>query len=248
MKKRSIITQPLAAATLLVAQVARVGRSNAWPSLENQDPAGTFGDPAKRPLRVVVIGDSSVTAPGVRPLDDCWVRLAAQHLAQDYYVSLISYAVGGAKIADVLNDQLVPALADDPDILLVSVGGNDALRGTPLRAFEEDYERLAVATAGVPTGVAGIGDLGSIPRLPTFAKSIASVRSASTNRAINRVAAKHPHLVKPNASDPRYDVFFTDPDRYFAADHFHLAAEGHRLIAKTWDEVIPILIEMYEAT
>jgi lysophospholipase L1-like esterase len=248
MKKRHIVTQPLAAAGLLVAQVARVAHSSAWPSLENQDPAGTFGDPAKPPLRVVVVGDSSVTAPGVQPLDDCWVRLIARQLGTDHHVTLISYGVGGAKVADVLREQLTPALADDPDILLVSIGGNDALRGTPLVRFEQDYAHLAAATAGVPTGVSGIGDFASIPRLPTFAKSIASVRSSSINRAITRVVVDHPHMVKANARNPRFDAFFTDPDRYFAADHFHLAAEGHRLIAQAWSEVTPTLVAMHEAT
>ncbi|NOX23160.1 MAG: hypothetical protein GXP36_08735 [Actinobacteria bacterium] len=248
MNKRHIVTQPLVAATLLIAQVARVGHSSAWPSLGNQDPSGTFGNPSSPALRIVVVGDSSVTAPGVQPLDDCWVRLTAQQFARDYYVTLISHGVGGAKIADMLNEQLSPALADNPDILLVSIGGNDALRGTPLGRFEEDYERLAITTAGIPTGVGGIGDFGSIPRLPTFARSIASVRSASTNRAITRIVVKHPHLVKANARDPRYKAFFTDPYRYFAADHFHLAAEGHRLIAQAWEEIVPTLVAMHKTT
>lgn len=242
-----MLTQPLGLVTFAAAQIARMAHSAAWPSLTNQDPAGVFGDPSKPTLRLVVIGDSSVTAPGVQPLDGCWVRHAARSLSHEYYVDLINHAVGGAKIAGVLQEQIGPALADSPHMLLISIGGNDALRGTPIRRFEDDYERLADMTRGIPTAIAGIGDFGSIPRLPTFAKSIASVRSRSINNAITRVAVKHRHLVKANARHPRFDRFFSDPDRYFAADHFHLSAEGHRLIAEAWDEIMPDLVAMYEA-
>ena len=45
---------------------------------------------------------------------------------------LQSFAVGGARMADVFRDQLDPLISSRPDIAVVVVGTNDAIRFTPL--------------------------------------------------------------------------------------------------------------------
>ena len=66
-------------AAMLVAagQVLHAAHRPDLPGLQNQDPSGTFGDPSNPPLLVIALGDSSITAPGVVPLDASWIRQAA---------------------------------------------------------------------------------------------------------------------------------------------------------------------------
>ena len=137
-----VLRKPLFAVALLVVQVLRAAHRKDLPSLENQDPSGVFGDPLKPRLRIVVLGDSSVTAPGVEPLDAAWPRQIARHLSDRFYVELLSVAVGGSKTRDVISDQLHPAIEFKPDIAFVSAGANDALRATPLSRFESEFEHI----------------------------------------------------------------------------------------------------------
>ena len=104
------------------------------------------------------------------------------HLAERFYVNAVSVAVGGSKARDVLESQVDEALEHEPDIAYVVVGSNDALRGTPVARFEEEFDSVvAKLHADVPSvGLSGIGDLGTIPRLPHLARGIARIRFRQT--------------------------------------------------------------------
>jgi lysophospholipase L1-like esterase len=245
---RDAITRPvLTMAGVLVGQLVHAGYRTDLPSHENQDPSGDFGDPSLPPLRIVFLGDSSVTAPGVEPLDACWARQAAVHLSDRYRVEARSVAVGGSKVRNVMTSQLDAALSLEPDIAYVSVGSNDALRGVPIAAFESDYRAMANALhEAVPAvGLSGVGDLGTIPRLPQLARGIARVRGRSVNNAIARVASELPRAVKSNAWGVMWERFSRDPG-LFAGDQFHASAEGHLVFAEVARPMADRLVELWQ--
>jgi lysophospholipase L1-like esterase len=217
------------------------------PTLVNQDPSGVFGTPGAPPLTIVFLGDSSVTAPGVEPLDHSWPRQIAIHLAERYRVTAISVAVGGAKARDVLDSQLDEALATDPDIAYISVGSNDALRGTPTARFEADYDRVVGRLhSNVPAiGLSGIGDLGTIPRLPELARGIARIRARAIDAAIARVSQKYPRAVKSNAWDVMESLFTKESDM-FGEDLFHASAQGHLAFSDVGKPVADRLVEIWQ--
>jgi lysophospholipase L1-like esterase len=231
MSQLRFLRTPLVALTFLAVQVYRAGHRKDLPSFQNQDPSGTFGNPESEELRIAVLGDSSVTAPGVDPLDAAWPRRVAHHLADRYRVEVVSVAVGGSKTRDVLVDQVPAAIAAQPDIAFVSVGANDALRATPVVQFESEYRQiLAQLSRHVPgVAVSGVGDLGSIPRLPELARSIVRIRGRSFDRAIRRAVADYPGVLKTNTWATGFDEFLTNPDDVFAGDLFHASAYGHRI-------------------
>lgn len=246
----SRVVQPtITLAGVLAGQIVHAGYRNDLPSHENQDPSGTFGDPALPRLRIVFLGDSSVTAPGVEPLDSCWARQLSFHLSDRFHVEARSVALGGSKVADVLANQIEPALALEPDIAYLSVGSNDALRGTPLPLFERDYRVVATILHGaVPAlGLSGVGDLGSIPRLPQLARGIARVRARSVDNAIARVAADLPRAVKSNPWGIMWRRFETDPEM-FAPDRFHASAKGHLVFSEVARPVSDRLVDVLDAT
>ncbi|GMQ92967.1 MAG: hypothetical protein BMS9Abin12_0444 [Acidimicrobiia bacterium] len=237
---------PLAVGTLLAGQMARAIFRDDLPSLTNQDPSGVFGDPEMSPLRLVFLGDSSVTSPGVEPLDHSWPRQMAFHIAERYRVEAISVAVGGSKVRDVVDEQVDAALAVRPDIAYVVVGSNDALRGTPVARFESDFDEIVARLhESVPAiGLSGIGDLGTIPRLPELVQGVARVRGRSIDRAVARVAARYPRTVKSNAWDVM--ATFAQSPELFAGDLFHASAEGHLAFARVGAPMADRLIEMLE--
>lgn len=243
----SRLMQPtMTLAGVLAGQLVHAGYRSDLPSHENQDPSGVWGDPALPALRIALLGDSSVTAPGVDPLDACWARQLALHLSGRFRIEARSVAVGGSKVRDVLSNQVEAALSLDPDIAYVSVGSNDALRATPLTRFEEEYRILATTLHdAVPAvGLSGVGDLGSIPRLPELARGVARVRARSVDNAIARVAADLPRAVKSNPWGVMWKRFETDP-AMFAEDRFHASAKGHLVFAEVACPVSDRLVDIW---
>ena len=242
------VTKPLWPFAVLAAQVYRAGHRSDLPSLTNQDPSGSFGDPAVSALTIVILGDSTVTSPGVKPLDACWPRQIASGLSDRYGVELRSVAVGGAKVSDVLAHQVEAAVAHDADIYIVSVGGNDALRGTSVLRFEREYDAIVHRLTGHSryVAVSGVGDLGTIPRLPAMARAIVRNRARSFDRAIRRVVRRYPEVIKTDTWSPGWDEFDTNPDEIFGADQFHASAYGHRIYTAAMQPAIDELIMRME--
>jgi lysophospholipase L1-like esterase len=202
------------------------------PSYVDQDPTGDFGDVAAPPLRIVVLGDSSVTAPGI-DIDASWSRRVANHFSDRYHVALRSVAVGGSKARDLNGFQVEPAIAIGGDMALISIGANDAMRGTPIARFERDLD--AALTSLEPhfarIGISGVGDLGTLPRLPPLAQTIARSRARAIDRAIRRVVHEHPGVMKGYSWGPAWAAFDRDPELMFSGDLFHASEEGHQLFA-----------------
>ncbi len=240
----SPVPRLLGATTALAWQMARASRFSGLPTHPNQDPSGTFGDPGLPPVRIVMLGDSSVTAPGVDPIDASWARRMVHRISAEWRAELISVAVGGARAANVLANQVPAAVATGADIAIVSVGANDALRGTAMRSFEERYDRiLTELEQAIPhIGVSGVGDLGILTRLPTLARSIARVRGLAVDGAIRRVVRRHPEVVKSTAWGPQWAALYEgDPEVMLARDRFHASAEGHAIFA---DGAAPVVDEL----
>lgn len=243
-----IVAKPLSAFGVLTAQMLWAGHRRDLPSLTNQDPSGTFGSSDAPRLRLALMGDSSVTSPGVEPLDACWPRRVAKQLSESYHVELFSVAVGGSKARDVLASQVNEAIALRPDIAIVSAGANDALRATTIPRFEAEYDEIIGLLAKSVPGIAvsGIGDLGSIPRLPALARSIVRIRGRSFDRAVRRVVGRYPGVLKTDAWAPGWHEFLTNPEKIFADDLFHASAYGHRIYAAAISPAIDELIRRHE--
>ena len=147
-------------------------------------------------------------------------------------IRLVSLAAGGSRVRDVLVTQVPEAQALRPDVVVVSVGANDAMHGTRLRRFEADLDALvdAFGEAGTEVVLAGIGDLGNIPRLVHPLKALATRRSRQFDRAHARVAARHDHVVKVPVADLT-DEQFRARD-VFCPDLFHPNCAGHTVWAE----------------
>jgi len=228
----NVVKRPLAIGGLFGAQMIHAIQRPDLESLTDQDPTGTFGDPGLPPLRIVVLGDSTVTCPGVDPLDACWARRTAIAFSDRYHVDLVSVAVGGSKIFDVRGEQVHRAVLAGGDLAVVCVGGNDALRMTPVGRFEAAYDDiLRTLTSAFPAvAVCGVGDLGTIPRLPALARGTARIRARSIDHAISRVAHRY-DVPKSRAWGTEYAAFEYDPG-VWAGDLFHASAAGHAIYAE----------------
>jgi lysophospholipase L1-like esterase len=224
---------PFAAAAALGTVVAQFWyvAHRPLPSFTDLDPDGFFGPDGAPEVRVVLLGDSTVTGPGLERRDDLWSHQVARRIAGDVRIRLRSVAAGGSRVRDVLVAQLPEAQELRPDVAVVSVGANDAMHGTRLRRFEADLDALvdAFGEAGTEVVLAGVGNLGNIPRLVHPLKALASRRSHRFDRAHARVAARHDHVAKVPIAELT-DAQFQTSD-VFCPDLFHPNRVGHTVWA-----------------
>jgi lysophospholipase L1-like esterase len=239
---------PAAAAAVVITQVLRAAHRPDLPSFTNQDPSGTFGDPGSPPLRIVALGDSSITAPGIEDLDQVWVRRVARSLADRYRVELISVAVGGAKARDVIEGQLPEAIRLHPDVAIVSVGANDALRGVSAHRYRVELETIVTSLeeADCSVVVYGMGDMGSVPRLPPSLRPWVTHRSDVFDRIAREVATRSARTIKVHTQSRVRSAFWDDPS-LFAGDLFHANGAGHAVFAEAAHPAVEAAVALSRA-
>lgn len=194
------------------------------------------------PLTMVVLGDSTSTGPGLSDPEEIWFRQALAELDLPRPVEVVSLAVGGSRAADVL-ELVDDAVAVHPDIVLVSVGSNDAIHGTPTWRFEALFDELVGRLENeLPVvAVANIGDLGNVARVPHPLKSVLRTRSRMISRKIEQVVARHEHTVLLDVT-PSNNGFRNVA--VFGPDLFHPNSAGHSLWAAA---VTPTIREMFHS-
>jgi acyl-CoA thioesterase I len=184
-------------------------------------PAGTV----EAPLRIVALGDSSLTGPGLAAAEHVWLRVGLDRLGHDEPIDLLSLAVGGSRAADV-DRRVDEALAVGPDLVVVAVGANDALRGTPRRQFRADFDRvIGRLLEGAPVvAAANVGDLGNIARVPRPLNAVFHARARSVCSIIEDVVASYERAVLLDVTAA--DHVFRDRT-VFTPDRFHPGPVGH---------------------
>jgi len=104
------------------------------------------------PIKLAILGDSLTAGFGVRPEEAIPVRLEAALKAAGRNVIVSNQGVSGDTSAGGL-DRVDWMLGDRPDIVLVELGANDALRGTDPATTEKNLaaiiERLKAANVTV---------------------------------------------------------------------------------------------------
>jgi lysophospholipase L1-like esterase len=180
---------------------------------------------------LVVVGDS--VAAGVRqPLDGYLDECFADRLGSALAITRPGFryrnlGVRDLKLQQIIDSQLVPAIAFRPDAALVIAGGNDALG----RQFDADYvrDRLqallgALAEAGADIITVGLFDLARSGLVPREMQRELTARFDELDRltAEATAAAGGLHI------DTHHHSRSADPAIY-SDDHIHGNARGHAI-------------------
>lgn len=242
--RRSVLGVPAAATAAVAAMGAQAWYAGhrALPRFADLDPSGTVGEQVAPRVGIALIGDSTVTGPGLDDPEQLWIRRIAHRLAAQYRVVLRSHAVGGARARDALMYQVPAAVREEADVAIVSVGANDALRRISIRRFRVELTAIVTAlrAAGSMVVLAGVGDVSTAPRLPFPLKVVVRERSRAADRVHRQVAAAHDGVWKAPVAELTSATFRRRPD-LFCADLFHPNDEGHQVWA---DAAYPVLEEV----
>jgi lysophospholipase L1-like esterase len=188
------------------------------------------------PIRVIGIGESSVSGVGLSRGDETVTAVTARALARHTGRPATWRACGlsGATVRDALR-RLVPSIAPGPaDLMIVAFGVNDATSYRSPSAFVDDLTELVitarerVGSAAVVIG--GVAPLTAFPALPWPLRSILGWRSTALQAAADRLVDRLPRVVVERFSAPLSADLF-------APDGFHPNSRAHSI----WGEKIAAL-------
>jgi acyl-CoA thioesterase I len=214
-------------ALLIVAGIAGSYAPLAWAADATDTKAGSGGAPT-----ILVVGDSLSAEYGLQR-GAGWVALMAQRFEKEKIAANVVNASISGDTTSGGRSRLPALLAKHhPAVVVIELGGNDALRGLPLAMTEANLTAMTLAAQGSGAKVLIVGM--QVPPnygqdyTKRFAQVFASVAKAHK-------AALVPFLLKGVADVP-------DAAKLFQADRIHPTAAAHPTILNTmWPAVRALL-------
>ncbi len=195
-------------------------------------PAAAPPGGSKGSARILVVGDSLSAEYGL-VRGSGWVALLEKRLlAEKVAAKVVNASISGDTTSGGAS-RLAPLLKQhQPTHVIIELGGNDALRGLPLKMTEDNLDQMTAAAQKAGAKVLLVG-----MRVPPnygadygrqFATSFANV-------AKSRKAALVPFLLKGVAD-------IADAEKMFQNDRIHPKAEAHPImLANVWPELRKLL-------
>jgi lysophospholipase L1-like esterase len=188
------------------------------------------------PIRVLAIGESTISGVGVTRGDETVTAATARALARLTGRAVVwrAHGLSGATAREACG-QLMPEVEPEPaDLLIVGFCANDVTAYRSPAAFADDLAAIVTAARNrvgdAAAIIGGVAPLACFPALPWPLRTILGWRATALQAAAERLTQRLPKLVVERFSEPF-------PPDLFAADGFHPNAKAHRL----WGERIAAL-------
>ena len=196
-------------------------------------PAAMAQKPAPvRPQVILVLGDSLSAEYGL-PRGTGWVALLEKRLAQEEIAAtVVNASVSGETTSGGRSRLAALRTQHQPSQVVIELGGNDALRGLPLKNTEENLTWMVQTAQKSGAKVLLVGM--QVP--PNYGTDYANRFAATfTTVAKARKVGVVPFFLKGVADGP-------DPTRLFQPDRIHPRAEAHpQMLANVWPELQKLL-------
>ncbi|GAC1332111.1 MAG: SGNH/GDSL hydrolase family protein [Candidatus Dormibacteria bacterium] len=221
---------------LLVAEAALAFQGDGSPEAPGS-PDEVVGAPGDQPLTLAILGDSTGSGVGAVTQDQGYPRRVARGLADRLHrrVELHVYAVSGARVNDVLTDQLRRMEGLHPDIVLLVIGGNDVINLTPPWRARADLSAVLerLAQYHVPVIVSGVPAMGTVTRVAQPLRLVAGLVAAYVYDPIWREETARRGMTRVNLADITGPIFAADHSM-LAPDGFHPSPRGYAVWAETF--------------
>jgi pimeloyl-ACP methyl ester carboxylesterase/lysophospholipase L1-like esterase len=224
------------------------------PAIEGRYDVEWPGSSDRLELRVVAIGDSSLTAEGLDDPAQLWLHRALEsiHLHTGRGLHLVVRGRPGAGLKEV--ERLARLVAEDePDVVVVVVGTNDARPSLRLVSRLADYTSRYrnmvrdAADPGVLVVATGVGNLRYTPwstkkPIRRLLRAPLAALSWYVDREIRRAVSglAEVELIRPRDIDR---TMWAGRDWLYGEDAFHPSAAGHEVWANLARPALAAAIE-----
>lgn len=216
-----------------IAMLAAAGAMGNWAHAAAPQAAATAtGGGAKARHTILVVGDSLSAEYGLRR-GSGWVALLDAKLGQEKLDAQVVNASISGDTTSGGRARLAPLLArHKPDLVVIELGGNDALRGLSLKATEDNLSAMTAAAQQAGAKVLLVGM--QIP--PNYGAAYAEQFNAVFEKVSRtQKVALVPFLLKGIGDVP-------DAMRWFQSDRIHPKEEAHPLmLANVWPALRKLL-------
>lgn len=225
---------------VLIAQARRLRRDT--PRLPDAAPPWHGSEPGPRPIRLLVLGDSTAAGVGAGTQHEALPGALARELTARLGRGVRWRAVGenGATAHDLLARHLGEALSEPFDLLFITVGANDALGIRSRSAFVRDLRTLLrEARRHAPDSLVLMSSLPAFARfelLPNPLRWNLALHFRNLEQGARELIATVPDAWM-SPPPPAYS------DGFFASDLFHPSAAGYRDWARFAFDEAPELLE-----
>ncbi len=247
---RAALVAGSAVMTTLAAEVLAARNHRFLPSEPVLEIDCVLGTDDASPLVLAVLGDSSIAGVGADCAEDTLTYGVAKALAERYRVSLHSLGVSGARLADVVRDQ-IPKLAElDPDVVLVCVGTNDITHCTPVQEVRRQLQLLGSGlVTAAPRAVPVVSGLPPAETSLAFRWPLRVVLGCWA-RAYTRLyqAELSPHGITVVDVARVARAAFRRKREMFSPDLFHPSSTGYTFLGKFYGEAVRQALEAGRTT
>ena len=194
------------------------------------------GSGKNKPLRILVIGDSTVAGVGVQDFDHSiagWLsNILSEQTGRSIYIKPHGH---NSATSGQIHEFVVPHIEQEPfDYISLNIGTNDTKNFHTGRRFCREFGGLIYALrTRFPDATiiwSGITDLAHIPALPFPINKILSIRSRILSRNGKILCAERGALAPESKWQPTLDNF--------SDDGFHASSKGYREWAEGIAKVI----------
>ncbi len=218
------------------ARVVFILKTNRLPAISQQSKTLGQGEP----LVYVAAGDSTAAGVGASDQSKTYTYLIANKLSENHLVNFINIGVSGARTKDLLEKQIPLIIAQNPDIITLSIGANDV---THLYSNERVITNIKTILEKLETNthaqiyVATMPILKDAPLMPWPYRKIMEIKSVQINAKLDKLSSDRIHIA------PVYDFGwgkFEDLEQAFSSDQFHPSDLGYTNWANAFFEVMKI--------
>lgn len=187
---------------------------------------------------ILVFGDSTTVGTGASNKNASTVGL----LGAKYPASqVLNFGINGAKLKDVAEKEMPLATDKSADLILLQVGANDIVRFTNIEDVEKELKKVIVlAKEKLKKSDQGkiiilhSGNVGSAPIFPFYISYLMTERTRKVRDIYIKICKDENVNYVDLFQEKSEDIFLSEPDKFFAPDHFHPTDAGY----KHWFEKI----------
>lgn len=180
---------------------------------------------ANQRQRILVLGDSLSAEYGL-PRGTGWVALLQKQLATEKpHVEVVNASISGETTSGGRSRLAALLQKHQPTHVVIELGGNDALRGLPVKMTQDNLQTMTRLAQGAKAQVLLLGMQMPPNYGPDMAKQFEAVY---TQVAKTQKVALVPFFLKGIGDDP-------EPLKWFQADRIHPnEAAQARMLANVW--------------